>query len=320
MTLDQRSQTIAEFLLYARSRAVDQVTAEVVEALDGAGVASILLKGPSIEHWLYEDGERWYVDSDVLVAADEFGAAQRILADLGFEKFFFYVDRPDNWTFHDEMWVRPKGMVDLHRTLAGLGADPSDVWEALDGGTTEMEVAGRKVRVLDRVGTAMHIALHAAAHGRAEEQPLEDLSRGLERFPADVWHAAARLADRLDGTAAFAAGLRLHPAGAELAEDLSLPRQVSPAVALALTTPPRGAKALQRWSSLPGARAKTIAVARWIVPSRSYMRASSRRAREGTAGLIAAYGERLLTLSRLFPPAFRAWRKTVKRKDGPPAP
>jgi hypothetical protein len=63
----------------------DLATAEAVDSLRGAGVRSIVLKGPSIARWLYGDGSpRPYVDSDLLVSAARLDAAARVLASIGY--------------------------------------------------------------------------------------------------------------------------------------------------------------------------------------------------------------------------------------------
>ena len=66
-------------------------------------------------------------------------------------------------------------------------------------------------------------ALHAAHHGRTYPRPLRDLERALDRLDRETWVAAARLAAELDAVEAFAAGLRLVPAGESLASELDLP-------------------------------------------------------------------------------------------------
>ena len=54
----------------------------------------------------------------------------------------------------------------------------------------------------------MHLATHAAQHGPAYPKHVDELALALERWPADVWDSAALLAQEIDATKAFAAGLR----------------------------------------------------------------------------------------------------------------
>jgi len=58
----------ARHLAAALSLHLDAVTAEVVEAFRAVGVRTILLRGPAVGKWLYQEvGDRSYVDVDLLV-------------------------------------------------------------------------------------------------------------------------------------------------------------------------------------------------------------------------------------------------------------
>src|SRR5438270_41821 len=94
--------------------AVDAVTAEVVTALDGAGVDCLLLKGPSIAGWLYEEGARTYSDTDLLVAPDRLPAARATLAELGFRNEFGSLPHPGMESPPSAPWRRDVFAVDLH--------------------------------------------------------------------------------------------------------------------------------------------------------------------------------------------------------------
>ncbi|MCA1711243.1 MAG: nucleotidyltransferase family protein, partial [Actinobacteria bacterium] len=62
------------------SLAVDAQTAEVVQRLHQADVPCLLLKGPSIAGWLYNDGTpRPYGDSDLLVPPHAYATAAEVL-------------------------------------------------------------------------------------------------------------------------------------------------------------------------------------------------------------------------------------------------
>jgi hypothetical protein len=70
---------------------VDVVTAEVVGALRGEGVPSILLKGPAISAWLYGEetaAPRTYDDLDLLVPPQAAERSHRLLEGLGFANRF----------------------------------------------------------------------------------------------------------------------------------------------------------------------------------------------------------------------------------------
>src|SRR4051794_16150604 len=76
----------ARLLAAARTLALDAVAGELASQFEQAGIRSILLKGPAMARWLYEDESvRAYVDIDLLVSPADLGAATKLLADDGFE-------------------------------------------------------------------------------------------------------------------------------------------------------------------------------------------------------------------------------------------
>jgi hypothetical protein len=306
-TLEQRSALLAT----AHSLAVDGTTAEVAVALRAAGIQSLLLKGPALASWLYDDGSaRFYLDSDLLVAPWDLLAARRVLAGLGFEPAPVVGPLPPGGEPHAEPWPRPDGAaVDLHRTLFGAEVPPADVWLALQPLTEPMAVGGATVTILRPPARALVVALHAAQHGSEGAKPLEDLSRAIARLPFETWQGAAMLAARIEATKTLAMGLRLLPQGEAHAERLSLgdPHLVD----LALGHDSRAPLALgiERLARTPGIRAKLTLIRREAIPSPAYLRWWSPLARRGPIGLAAAYGARLLWLLRRVGPSFHAWRR-----------
>ena len=207
---------------------VDAATAEVLAAFEAAGVDALLLKGPALTALLYAAGEhRSYNDTDLLVAPGQVDAAEKVLAALGYANAHSVTGVDDvGGVVHAHPWIRTssadESMVDLHRWLAGAERSPTAAWDALVARRTWIDVGGGRAAVLDRPGQAMHLAMHAAQHGPAYERQLGELALALERWPADVWDAAAELAGEIGATPAFAAGLRLLPRGAAEARRLGL--------------------------------------------------------------------------------------------------
>jgi hypothetical protein len=305
---------------------VDSVTAEVVTAMRRAGIRPLLLKGPSIATWLYGDGPfRRYGDSDLLVAPGSYRRAGHVLRELGFRH------REYVWLGYVETWWRGSGTgavdlrptsVDLHCSLSGVRAPAQTAWEVFSADTETLQVGGIDVEILRVPARALHVALHAAQHGADGARPLEDLARALRLADEQVWGQAAGLARRLDAVAAFAAGLRLHPDGARLAERLRLPSERPPAVALRLGAQNPVAIALESLASERSLRARAHLLLRGLVPSRRYMRHWSatrmggwpEALREGPLGLWLAYLWRpIWNLGRL-PGAIGAVRGA--RRDG----
>src|SRR5207248_10574335 len=65
---------------------LDVALAEVACALSRAGLRSLVLKGPAIASWLYDDpADRAYGDIDLLVDPARFAQAESVLGRLGFE-------------------------------------------------------------------------------------------------------------------------------------------------------------------------------------------------------------------------------------------
>ena len=254
----------------ALSLRVDAVTAEVVSKLRESGVRTILLKGPSIAEWLYADGTfRSYGDTDLLVASETLQATSGALRAAGFR------EQPGVSSY---TWFRrsDRSIVDLHDTLFGVESPREEAWRALSEGTETMRVGGLEVEVLNRSARLLYIALHAAQHeSHTFQQPLKDLERALRHADEQQWGEAAALATSLQAGPTFAAGLRLHPDGARLADRIKLPGErplmlslregggrpfvatlerltaASPDAHVAPADPPRG-RARRRRRHLPG--------------------------------------------------------------------
>ena len=221
MTRDREERLTAA----ATNLALDTRTAEVVSALEAAGIPTILLKGPAITRWLYAAGEsRRYADIDLLVDPRQFMDAERLLAGLGFAESSLERAFPEERARHAHAWrrARDETTVDLHRTLAGAEATPLTVWRALRGRTERLTVGERDLDVLEPASRALVVGLHAAYHRLQGGRPLKDLERALELLPPEVWAQAGALAAELDAQPALAFGLGRLPAGAEMLPGLGL--------------------------------------------------------------------------------------------------
>jgi hypothetical protein len=288
---------------------IDYVTAEVLRALDAAGVPSILLKGASVVRWLYEPDEpRAYGDCDLLVPAGGFDAAAGVLAELGFEAELDEEAMPDWWREHGLAWFRPndRAAVDLHRTLPGVQVDARRLWDTLAATTESVVVGGSPARTLAPPGRAMHVALHAAQHGDEMRQPLADLERALQRADEETWRQAAELAAALGATAALATGLRLLTSGAALADRLGLESDRSSEVALRAEAAAE-ALTVERVFRARGFRGRLSIIRHKLAPPPTFMRKWSPLARRNRLGLVAAYVWRPIWIMIRAPSAVRAW-------------
>ena len=287
--------------LTALALGTDRVAGEVVGAFQGAGVRAVLLKGAAISTWLYDDGApRGYNDVDLLVAPDRWPAAEAVLRDLGFDLAMPRTS-PLEEAAHARTWARGAEVVDLHHTLWGVGVPPARAWELLSAETQTLALGGGHVEALDLPARALHVALHAAQNGAGGRKSLRDLARAADRVPVEVWRQAASLARDLDAGGAMAVGLRLHPATAHLAHQLSLPSRAPLAVTLQSTGAPALAVGLLTAARAPGVKAKVATAARRLVPTPACMRARYPIAASGWPGMAIAYVVRWSSLAHQVP-------------------
>jgi hypothetical protein len=304
---------------------VDAATAEVLAAFEAAGVDALLLKGPALAALLYTAGEqRSYSDTDLLVVPSQIDAAESALRALGYSNAdSVTVTGVDDvgGVVHAHTWMRmgspDHSMIDLHHWLAGAEASPIAAWEALVVRRTWIQVGGRRAAVLGRAGQAVHLALHAAQHGPAYGRPLDELALALERWSADVWDAAAELAEEIGATPAFAAGLRLLPRGAIEAARLGLPATAELDWKIKYkATRPRGAFHVQALAEADGLADKLGILRGSLFPRRAWIERHYPWARRRRLRLIAAYGVHLV---RAPVWAARAWRfRTRARRSRRP--
>jgi hypothetical protein len=295
---------------------IDAATADVLRAFAQAQVESLLLKGPSVTTWLYPPGEgRLYMDSDLLVRPGHEHAAETALEGLGFVRRWDQSTLPDWWREHGSDWWRAEDgvLVDLHRSLPGLGADPRVVWSTLAATSETIRVGGYDAPALSPGGRALHVVLHAVQHGSDWGKGRGDLDRALEVADESTWRGAAALASELGAVDAFATGLRLTPQGEELAERLRLPTPASIDVALRASKPPPVALGFEQLSQAGGVRARTAILVGKLFPPREFLVHWDPRAADSRMWLLLARIRRPLWLLRSAPRGFRAWRRA--RRD-----
>ena len=297
-----------------RSLMVDQFLAEVAEALEAEGLEPAVVKGPAFVQWLYDDGgARPYGDGDLLVRVADLEPAAAVMRRLGFSQRLEGAAASPELP-HDHAWRRGDEWIDLDCTLHGIRTTPERASEILLAGTEPCRVAGRVLRTLDEPRRALHVALHAAQHGRRSPKPLTDLRRALERCSRDTWAQAADLAEQLEAIDAFVAGLGLDPDGARLLTELGLSHRADVRAHVAAETEPYAVffEDLAEGSAASGLRR----IRREVFPSAEFLRWWSPLARRGTLGLIAVRLWRPIWLLGKAGPAFRAWWRARHREPG----
>jgi hypothetical protein len=301
--MDRRA--LDEFIERARGmrrrRELDAAAAAALDAFEARDVQSLLLKGPALARELYDEGEsRGYADIDLLVAPRDLEESREALLALGYVRAdeAFRIDDVAG-VLHSELWAQSGKSgplwVDLHWRLAGCEAPGAAVWASLAARQGTIDLAGREVPVPGTGGLALHLALHAASGGPRDLKAIADLARGVERWGPEVWRSAARLAAELDATPAFAAGLRLLPSGAVLANRLALPetRRLEWEIRHREGRP-RGTFHLRALARARGWPERADMLRRSLLPTREWITGEFRWAAESKPRLLAAYACHLL--------------------------
>lgn len=273
-----------ERLLKAGSNlVVDRVTLDLLHRFGAEHLGCILLKGPSIAHWLYTNpADRTYVDTDLLLAEDDFDQAQRILSSTGFTPF--YSELPLDRPWYARSWLRATdgAMVELHRTLPGVSIDPRSCWQELSSSATCLTLHGEAVDVLSLEARTMHVALHAAHDGDDATHSRVDLERASAELPIALWREAADLALRLDAMPAFTFGMSMTSASREIARSIDGPVQINSAVPVSSSV-----SAIQWFFGLKGTRARVRFLIAKLFPPADFLRLWHPSATRGALGLLA---------------------------------
>jgi hypothetical protein len=301
---------IPELVERASRLRLDAAVADVFARFESDGLSALLLKGASIERWLYpEDGPRLYGDGDLLVAPSDLGAAEQTLSDLGYKRSFDDRSMPSWWREHSSAWFRASDgvTIDLHRSLAGVRVEDEVAWRVLSRDVDAVVVAGRGVPALGLPARAMHVVLHAAQHGAATNRTIAELEQAMAKGDNQLWRKAAMLARELDAVDAFAAGLDLRDAGRQLAARLRLSPRRSAEATLHATTPPPVALGFEQLARAHGLHARLQIVWRKLVPPPAFVRHWDPRANDSRIALVRAYFRRPLWILRRAGPGFKAW-------------
>ena len=296
---------------------LDQITVEVISVLRANAIESILLKGPTMAQWLYDHGERSYVDVDLLVPLEEYGRVGSVLTECGF------VAPPEDLSLNrpraSREWIRATDdtVVDAHLWLEGIGIQPANVWEILAEGSEYMMVSGQQVAVLAPPARSLHVALHAAQNGRSGTQALKDLERAIDKVAIETWREAAELAITLDALPAFTTGLSLDPRGPDLLRRLSIELVHSVDVAVISAAVPHQVRSTAlgwEWlSSRSTVRGKAGYIFQKLFPPPTWMKARYPAGQRGGVGLMMSYPQRWLKLARHLIPGLVTWMRARSR-------
>jgi Uncharacterised nucleotidyltransferase len=285
-------------------------TVEVLDAMVGAGIRAILLKGPATARLYGDPSLRPAGDVDLLVEPSQAGAAAQVLESLGFQDPLAKA-RSHEREAHAVAFYRSGPLpacVDLHRTMYWSHHDSEALWHEFSRATTFIELEDRRVEALGDPAQALVIAGHALRHLHAAK-PLEDLRRALAVYEHDTWVEAVAMAKRLGAESVLAAGLRLVDAGNGLADALGLEENSASAeVRLRVAGPPPIALGVMRLAQTRSIRGRAAVALGEVFPTPAAMRYWHGFAGRGRAALAFAYLCRPVWLALKLPGAYRAWR------------
>lgn len=191
--------------------------------------------------------------------------------------------------------------------------DPEIAWATFAATRERIPLAGGEVPVLGPAARLLHVVLHAAQHGEAWGSAFTHVERALTRVDGALWREATDLAGGLDAVDAFAAGLRLSPEGAALADRLELPPVSSVRVALRATTAPPLALGFEQLAQAQGIRGRAAIIWRKVFPPRQFIVHWYPYAARSRTGLVLGYVRRPFWLLRRAPRGFRAWRRARRQ-------
>jgi hypothetical protein len=175
--------------IYRRSWAANQLGLKAgrkaIDALTDAGIEVLALKGAALIGVAYRDpGARPMGDIDLAVPPPQVGEAVRVLRGVGFAPA---EDNPErvltvrhSLAFHDADGQE----VDLHRGLLWRAGLDEEFWRE----SSEAEVGGAPVRVLNPADQLLHVCAHGAAWN-----PIHPL-----RWAADAFKVIEAAGDRFD--------------------------------------------------------------------------------------------------------------------------
>jgi len=287
--------------------------AHVAHVLRNAGVPHVFIKGPSLEGWLLQPGERSFSDVDVLLPPSGEASARRALLEAGFVDTTMS-NRPGEFVQHARTFRSSAHAyeVDVHREYPGLDTDPVGAWTALYADRVAMEVGHRTIPVPSPEWRALILVLTAARAGTLTNREVVALQRAVDRLSIRFWNSVAGRARKVQAVGPLRAGLTLADGGAALAVRIGLHQRPSAQWLLTARSAPPPAIELAALSALPW-RARLHRVAAEAFPSPSFMRKQSPSADHTLASLLKAYARRWMSLIGRMPGYVSAVR-TARRE------
>ena len=286
--------------------------AEVCWHLAQDDIDALVIKGPPISEWLYPDGDREFVDVDLLLRPSQHAAAVSTLEESGFQPTYTGYRETESSLYTHNLQRKDEvyGLhdLDLHHYFPGIELQPEEAFEVLWQGRVPAQQAGIKVWFPSIEARALIIGLHVAR--LPIEKSKEDLRRAMSVLTPAQLEAMAMLAARLNARAALRAGFETMPQTAPFVEQFGLSDVEVPTYWRLLSQEADLLTIeLERIRSLPR-RQQVVAMGNWLVPSAASMRARHPEIGDGRGDLAWGHVRRWGSGLRRLPGAVAKIRRT----------
>lgn len=141
--------------------------ARIARSLEASGIPYLVMKGPSMAEAYGGTAQRPYVDNDVLIRREDFGAVERLLLETGFRERkrsdrqqAGYLRIQGEYTFGRSVGSSPS-TVDAHTRLLPLGFAFDGPFDALVRRAQRVPVAGKDVPALGWSDLFLTLAVNA---------------------------------------------------------------------------------------------------------------------------------------------------------------
>lgn len=201
-----------------RSHHLAGCAVEIVDSFAAAGVPAIAIKGPALAIAAYGDiAMRVFGDLDFMVRLEDLPRAVAALERVGYSSPAYRADVIESGFFPDVAldFARPDSVVDLQWRLSPSYFPFAPAGDQVWNRTAEIEILGRRVRMLGPADSILFQACHGSKHGWMTLAQICDFARVLATAP--TLNCSGLLDD-----ARRAGSLRMLLLGVELARSLKL--------------------------------------------------------------------------------------------------
>jgi hypothetical protein len=203
--------------LQLRNTFMVQELGRLHDALDARSIPSLALKGPALAHVAYGGiDRRQYVDLDVLIPANRFDEAERLIESLGYAPFSKVAGlsgfRRRLYLFLSKQWAfkRGKGFfnLDLHTRVMPPGYGGALDFDVFAERMRKVEVNGIHLPVLSSEAMIVLLCYHGLKNQWNALKYVLDVAAVIEAQPVN-WQRVEELSVTLNAERAVALGLLL---------------------------------------------------------------------------------------------------------------